>query len=124
MVIVIFTSPRCAVPFTNLRYVANADGRQEKELDTFQDLLPTLKPSQSLVFAHRIISSPQKSKFKLGGKMSKLNVVHTCLDQDPESIRSEFDAVFWIYVVANECVWLYFRKQGKGRVFNYKLIDS
>ena len=44
------------------------------------------------MFAHRIINAPQRNKLKLSNKvLSKAQLAYTCLDQDPEAIRNEFD---------------------------------
>lgn len=69
--------------------------KNEKELDELQgECFPTLKPSQCAIFSHRFISSNQKSKLKLTNKvLTKANFVHTCLDQDPDSLRNEFNDV-------------------------------
>lgn len=59
-----------------------------------QELFPHIKANTSLVFAHRIIAAPQKTKLKLVNKvLAKAQVVSTALDQDPDLIRSEFDGL-------------------------------
>lgn len=62
-------------------------------LDLFrQELVGTLKPNQCTIMAHRIIQNSAKGRFKTSNKsLSKAPIAYTCLDQDPELIKTEFD---------------------------------
>ena len=51
-----------------------------------------IKDKQCVVFAHRRPGFAEASKKKLGGTLSRLKVVHTNLDDDPDAIRDEFQA--------------------------------
>jgi signal recognition particle receptor subunit beta len=79
-------------------FVVNADSKDEKELDSWQALLPNLKPSQCGIFAHRVVPLPQKPKFKTSNYiliiankvLSKSVLAYTCLDQDN---KTQFDSI-------------------------------
>ncbi|KAL2911617.1 hypothetical protein HK105_208918 [Polyrhizophydium stewartii] len=75
-------------------FVTSPDIRQDKELDVWPDLFPTIKSNQCAVFVHRPINTPNKGKVKLTHRMlSKAPVLYTSLDQEPEMIRGELDAL-------------------------------
>ncbi|KAI9206187.1 uncharacterized protein BJ171DRAFT_612770 [Polychytrium aggregatum] len=67
------------------------DSKQEKEVETWYNFFSFMKDSQIAVFAHKMMSPSQKgAKMKLAGKLSKLNVTSTTLD---EQTKAEFDTV-------------------------------
>ncbi|KAJ3272170.1 Intraflagellar transport protein 22 [Terramyces sp. JEL0728] len=74
-------------------FVVSADGRHDKELDPWQEAIGLPRPNQYTVFAHKQAQSGARAKVKPSNKvLSKSPVVYTNLDQDPESIKNEFDS--------------------------------
>ncbi|KAJ3051555.1 Intraflagellar transport protein 22 [Rhizophlyctis rosea] len=89
-------------------YVYGLDGKNEKDLDVFQNIFKNMKESQCAVFAHKMGSGTQKSgKVKLANKfLSKLSISTTSLDTEPETIRTDFDnflmSVYQAYTESRE----------------------
>lgn len=71
--------------------VFSPDGKQEKELDNWYNFFPTLRDSQFSVFAHKMVTnqSQRAPKVKLAGKLGKLPLTSTILDD--QLIKQEFD---------------------------------
>jgi Rab-like protein 5 len=47
-------------------FIANADSKNENELNEWQGLFPNLKPQQLCIFANRHLVLPNKPKYKTG----------------------------------------------------------
>ncbi|KAJ3258744.1 Intraflagellar transport protein 22 [Boothiomyces macroporosus] len=74
-------------------FVVSADGKNDKDLDPWQEAIGLAKPNQYTIFAHKQVQSGGKTKVKPTNKvLSKSPIVYTNLDQDPESIKTEFDS--------------------------------
>ncbi|KAI8929976.1 hypothetical protein BC831DRAFT_441796 [Entophlyctis helioformis] len=75
-------------------FVTSPETKQDKELDFWPDFFPLIKSSQCAVFVHRPVNSASKAKVKMTNKvLAKAPILYTSLDQEPEIIRGEFDAL-------------------------------
>jgi hypothetical protein len=73
-------------------YVAKPEQKGfEDDLDKWNRRFAHLTPNQSCVFLNRSIGQAKK-KIKLSSKsFAKIPQVQTCIDQDPELIKAEFE---------------------------------
>ncbi|TPX69147.1 hypothetical protein SpCBS45565_g02632 [Spizellomyces sp. 'palustris'] len=73
--------------------VTSPELRQERELDTLCKLFPTLTERQMVIFAHNAPQKSAKLRFSSGMPLSRIPIISTTLDNEPEAIRNEFDAL-------------------------------
>ncbi|KAJ1340052.1 hypothetical protein BSLG_005376 [Batrachochytrium salamandrivorans] len=86
--------PAVSTHIHGVLFITSPDLKQDKELDVWAELFPTIKSNQCAVFVHRPINSLSKTKVKMTHKtLARAPLVYTSLDQEPETIRSEFDAL-------------------------------